>query len=430
LNPLTWFSAEKHRDPDALAWALVDFRNNPGRDSCRAIEKLINPYRSDINSKKSTNEERGKALRELIKIMAISLSLSDDVQSENDTQQPTRDTINSNAEKFIDACKFDDEKWCKEYVIFEDSEPCENEKRDIITLAQGAHDMALGNLLIDEYLSSQNVINAIEAGHRLPFPDASKNILEGQNNGLSSEEIAAIDKDENVVNGANSLEAFGYAPNEMNRKIIDMSGDQNLCGWRNILAACDSTCSGYTLAAESPLASHDAVMSKVAELRLVAAIHTMNKNITTLPHTVSGVRDVLASKFSERTHCGKSYGMFGSSGADHDDPNAMVKLYGKPIVIFSIENYVYEDGKLDEAKLTGEANASLTVNVHYTDGEHDVLIVDELGSIADDSGIKDRIATLVKDENTIVMCHVGGIHFMSMQYVPPVTAQTEQTAQQ
>ncbi|MDR3273891.1 MAG: hypothetical protein LBS87_00960 [Puniceicoccales bacterium] len=183
----------------------------------------------------------------------------------------------------------------------------------------------------------------------------------------------------------------GVNVSKCGRTIVNMSGEENFCGYRAILSQVDPECGGIALAnrrSGGTKSMDEDVLEKICQLRLTVA--------------VGRIRDALPNSSNELKSLGvnASYileDLMGSmlNAMDTEDIALISQALGKKIVVVGIS-------------LIGSAQ----MEIINPDGQHDFLGFPE-GEIE----AKEALIREMQDPNTIILHYVNNNHFMAVQRV-------------
>jgi hypothetical protein len=381
-------AASGGKDLDALAWSFVDFREskNPSAQSIKALRDSIH---ANFPKLKSNNQgEQAEAREQLAEIIALSLALSDGDGNSGGLVSGT-DIAVQNSEKLLKVCND------------------VSRSSDLVDWTYDGLQAAMRRINIDEYMGLPAVAVAIENGEPLPLPTMPTNVLpKDANHGITLAEEQRI-RESGAVIEKRLEETFAKAGTNVsfadgNRKITNMTGSYNTCGWASVLSQTDSTCGKMNLAPGSNLAKTPAVIAAESKLRFISAVNEVNSNNRRESTTAHAIREQLNKSTGKRETAGESHGMFSDGNKDY---MAIAKASGKKVLSISEDNQrnlhlVLYDGQDDQ---NGEEHAMITV-ANFP-----------VPSVDDCRGILPRTQALLADPDTIVMYHSPSTtHFMSV----------------
>jgi hypothetical protein len=201
----------------------------------------------------------------------------------------------------------------------------------------------------------------------------------------------------------------GINPTAHGRRVVNMSGAYNMCGFRAILSQCDPASAGSQLSPGSSAATSDETREKVTILRLAIACGRVNAKIKKLGEKIEKdlAKDFLLEEM-EKLGCN-------GSGRNDESNHGMLEaddikyisqaLHTKIIVVPSI---------------SGQSNV-IEVREYYADGDASIFM--EGDTKAEGIGeysrkdIQEILTEGLQDPKAIVLCNSNNLHFVSVQRV-------------
>ncbi|MDR1433312.1 MAG: hypothetical protein LBI61_03180 [Puniceicoccales bacterium] len=253
----------------------------------------------------------------------------------------------------------------------------------------------LAQTTVDEYISSSNFRNLVD-GKVSNFPQPAMPFA------INESVVSARGSEERW---SGFQQATGINPSDCGRKVVNMSGQSNLCGYRAILSQCDQQLAGNALSSGANEETSDETLKKVAKLRLAIAVGRMN-NLGNID--VKSAKSFLLKEMNKLGPAGKGKADSGESChgmLEVDDIGHIAKALGRRIVVVE-SSY----GEVHDFNKEGE-------HICYAAGDVESLNGSGGGIRYERGDNREVLRQAMNEQNTIVLYNNSGVHFLAVQRI-------------